>query len=161
MCRHRLHCIQVAQAPKATTPQVQAISELELDQAWVPNQPVRSTDINLSLLTSCLLPSAKVGTAIAVRAFSVRPQRWSFSEIGCSMCALLKDCTSYHCCTGRLHPGENTNGQGTFSQLEEVACFLAAGCAVIARWLGHCCHPTCAPCQGVYSTCGCYQSKWA
>jgi hypothetical protein len=40
--------------------QVQAISELELDQAWMPNQAARNTDINLSLLTSCLLPSAQV-----------------------------------------------------------------------------------------------------
>jgi hypothetical protein len=55
--------LQVAQAPKASTPQVQAISELELDQAWVPAQPGRNTDINLSLLTSCLLPSAQVGRA--------------------------------------------------------------------------------------------------
>lgn len=52
--------LQVAQAPKASGPQVQAISELELDQAWVPAQPGRNTDINLSLLTSCLLPSAQV-----------------------------------------------------------------------------------------------------
>jgi len=52
--------LQVAQAPKATTPHVQPISELEVDQAWVPAQTARSTDINLSLLTSCLLPSAQV-----------------------------------------------------------------------------------------------------
>lgn len=52
--------LQVAQAPKSTTPQVQRISELEPDQAWAPNQAARSTDINLSLLTSCLLPSAQV-----------------------------------------------------------------------------------------------------
>lgn len=62
---HTTFALQVAQAPKATTPQVQAISELELDQAWVPNQPARSTDINLSLLTSCLLPSAQVGRVVA------------------------------------------------------------------------------------------------
>lgn len=59
--------LQVAQAPKASTPQVQAISELELDQAWVPAQPGRNTDINLSLLTSCLLPSAQVGRAHSYR----------------------------------------------------------------------------------------------
>lgn len=52
--------LQVAQAPKSSTPQVQPISELELDQAWVPNQAACSTDMNLSLLTSCLLPSAQV-----------------------------------------------------------------------------------------------------
>jgi hypothetical protein len=52
--------LQVAQAPKSSAPQFQRISELELDQAWAPNQAARSTDINLSLLTSCLLPSAQV-----------------------------------------------------------------------------------------------------
>lgn len=52
----------------ATTPQVQAIAELELDQAWMPaNQAARNTDINLSLLTSCLLPSAQVSVAQVVR----------------------------------------------------------------------------------------------
>jgi hypothetical protein len=55
-----LRALQVAQAPKASNPRVQAISELELDQAWMPTQAPRSTDINLSLLTSCLLPSAQV-----------------------------------------------------------------------------------------------------
>lgn len=60
---HAHAALQVAQAPKASTPQVQAIAELELDQAWVPAQPGRNNDINLSLLTSCLLPSAQVCTA--------------------------------------------------------------------------------------------------
>lgn len=50
----------VAQAPKSSAPQFQRISELEFDQAWAPNQAARSTVINLSLLTSCLLPSAQV-----------------------------------------------------------------------------------------------------
>lgn len=74
--------LQVAQAPKASTPQVQAISELELDQAWVPAQPGRNTDINLSLLTSCLLPSAQVGRAHSYRLGDIH----FFWGLACATC---------------------------------------------------------------------------
>lgn len=51
---------QVAQAPKSHAPRVQAMSELEQDQGWLPVKS-ESEDIDLSLLTVCLLPSEQVG----------------------------------------------------------------------------------------------------
>eukprot|EP00878_Enallax_costatus_P043411 GHUV01051383.1.p3 GENE.GHUV01051383.1~~GHUV01051383.1.p3 ORF type:complete len:106 (+),score=28.82 GHUV01051383.1:916-1233(+) len=49
----------VAQAPKGHAPRVQAMSELEQDQGWLPTK-AESEDIDLSLLTVCLLPSDQV-----------------------------------------------------------------------------------------------------
>jgi hypothetical protein len=51
-------CVQVAQAPRAAAPRVQAMAEL--DQGWLPSKAA-ADDINLSLLTACLLPSEQVG----------------------------------------------------------------------------------------------------
>jgi hypothetical protein len=56
MCPWSL-CVQVAQAPHAAAPRVQAMSEL--DQGWLPSK-AESDDIDLSLLTACLLPSEQV-----------------------------------------------------------------------------------------------------
>jgi hypothetical protein len=49
---------QVAQAPRAAAPRVQAMAEL--DQGWLPSKAA-ADDIDLSLLTACLLPSEQVG----------------------------------------------------------------------------------------------------
>lgn len=51
--------LQVAQAPKSSGPRIQAMSELEQDQGILPSKP-DSEDIDLSLLTACLLPSDQV-----------------------------------------------------------------------------------------------------
>ncbi|WIA19345.1 hypothetical protein OEZ85_003976 [Tetradesmus obliquus] len=47
----------VAQAPRAAAPRVQAMAEL--DQGWLPSK-AEAGDIDLSLLTACLLPSEQV-----------------------------------------------------------------------------------------------------
>jgi hypothetical protein len=49
--------MQVAQAPRAAAPRVQAMAEL--DQGWLPSKAA-ADDIDLSLLTACLLPSEQV-----------------------------------------------------------------------------------------------------
>jgi hypothetical protein len=51
-------CVQVAQAPRAAAPRVQAMAQL--DQGWLPSKAA-ADDIDLSLLTACLLPSEQVG----------------------------------------------------------------------------------------------------
>jgi hypothetical protein len=55
--------LQVAQAPRAAAPRVQAMAEL--DQGWLPSK-AESDDIDLSLLTACLLPSEQVCSVIKV-----------------------------------------------------------------------------------------------
>lgn len=49
--------MQIAHAPKASS-RMQAVAELEQDQGWV--LPARDDDIDLSLLTACLVPSEQV-----------------------------------------------------------------------------------------------------